>query len=68
MTHKRFEIRVRGPLSEDARNALYGLTVVDAPPETIIIGEVVDESNLHGVLALVRLLDLHLISMQEIPD
>ena len=68
MPHKRFEFRVRGPLSEDAREALYGLAVVDAPPETIIFGEVVDESHLHGVLALVRALDLHLISMHEMPD
>ena len=68
MPHKRFEFRVRGPLSEDAREALYGLAVVDAPPETIIFGEVVDESHLHGVLALVRSLDLHLISMHEMPD
>jgi hypothetical protein len=68
MTHKRFEIRVNGPLSEEARDALYGLTVVDAPPEAIIFGEVVDESHLHGVLALVRSLNLHLISMHEIPD
>jgi hypothetical protein len=68
MTPKRFEFRVHGPVSEDARNALCGLGVVDAPPETIIFGEVVDESHMHGVLALVRSLDLHLISMHEVPD
>jgi hypothetical protein len=66
MTHKRYEFRVHGPLSEDARNALYGLAVVDTPPETIIVGEVVDESHLHGVLALIRSLDLHLLSMHEV--
>jgi hypothetical protein len=67
MTHKRYEFRVHGPLSEDARNALYGLAVVDTSPETIIVGEVVDESHLHGVLALIRSLDLHLLSMHEVP-
>jgi hypothetical protein len=68
MTHRRFEFRVQGPVTEDTRNALCGLAVVDAPPETIIFGEVVDESHLHGVLALIRSLDLHLISMHEVPD
>jgi hypothetical protein len=68
MTAKCFEFRVHGPVSEDARYALCGMEVVDAPLETIIIGEVVDESHMHGVLALVRSLDLHLISMREVPD
>jgi hypothetical protein len=34
----------------------------------IIFGEVIDESHLHGILALVRSLDLHLVSMHEVPD
>jgi hypothetical protein len=68
MTPKRFEFRVHGSLTEEARDALSGLVVVDAPAETIIFGEVMDESHLHGVLALVRSLNLHLISMHEVPD
>jgi hypothetical protein len=66
MTARRFEFRVRGSLSDRTRDEFYGLAVADAPPETIIFGEVVDESHLHGILALVRSLDLHLISMHEI--
>ena len=68
MTHRRFEFRVQGPLSESARRALDGLLIVDAPQEVIILGEVIDESHLHGILALVRSLDLHLVSMYEVPD
>jgi hypothetical protein len=68
MTNRRFEFRVQGTLSEDARREFDGLSVTAAPPETIIFGEVVDESHLHGILALVKSLDLHLVSMQEIPD
>jgi len=68
MTPQRFEFRVYGPVSEDARHALSGLAVVDAPPETIIVGEVMDESHMHGVLALIRSLDLHLVSMHEVQD
>ena len=66
MTARRFEFRVRGSLSDRTRDEFYGLAVADAPRETIIFGEVVDESHLHGILALVRSLDLHLISMHEI--
>jgi hypothetical protein len=68
MTHRRFEFRVQGPLSESARRALDGLVIVDPPQEVIIFGEVIDESHLHGILALVRSLDLHLVSMYEVPD
>ena len=68
ITHRRFEFRVQGSLSESARRALDGLVIVDAPQEVIIYGEVIDESHLHGILALVRSLDLHLVSMYEVPD
>ena len=40
----------------------------DAPPETIIRGEVLDESHLHGVLAMIRTLGLHVVSVQEVPE
>jgi hypothetical protein len=68
MTNRRFEFRVSGTLSDRARREFYGLSVAEAPPETIIFGDVVDESHLHGILALVRSLDLHLISMHEVRD
>jgi hypothetical protein len=67
MTHRTFEFRVHGPVSEGARRALDDLVIVDAPQEVIIFGEVIDESHLHGILALVRSLDLHLVSMHEVP-
>jgi hypothetical protein len=67
MSHRRFEFRVHGPLSEGARCELNGLVIVDAPQEVIIFGEVIDDSHLHGILALVRALDLHLVSMHEVP-
>ena len=68
MTHRHFEFRVQGPLSEGDRSAFEGLLIVDAPQETIIYGDVIDESHLHGILALVRSLNLHLTSMHEVPE
>jgi hypothetical protein len=44
------------------------MTVVDAPPETIICGEIVDESHLHGVLALIQDLGLHIVSVNQVAD
>jgi hypothetical protein len=32
------------------------------------MGEVIDESHLHGILALIRSLDLHMVSMHEVQD
>ena len=37
-----------GLLSERTRGAFPDMTVVDAPPETVILGDVLDESHLHG--------------------
>jgi hypothetical protein len=41
--------------------------MVDAPPETIIVGEVTDEAHLHGVLALIQDLGLHVVAVYEAP-
>jgi hypothetical protein len=50
---RRYEFRVAGRVSERTRGAFPDMSVVDAPPETIIF-EVIDESHLHGVLALIQ--------------
>jgi hypothetical protein len=63
----RYEFRVAGLLSERARGAFPDMTVLHAPPQTIILGEVLDESHLHGVLALIQNLGLHVVSVQEVP-
>jgi hypothetical protein len=43
------------------------MAVRDAPAETIISGDVVDESHLHGVLALIQTLGLRVVSVNEVP-
>jgi hypothetical protein len=63
----RYEFRVAGLVSQRSRCAFPDMTVVDAPPETIIIGEVQDESHLHGVLALIQSLGLRVVSLHEMP-
>ena len=68
MEPRRYGFRVSGLLSERTRGAFPDMTVVDAPPETIILGDVLDESHLHGVLALIQDLGLHVVSVHQIPD
>jgi hypothetical protein len=64
---RQYEFRVVGWLSERSRQAFPDMTVVDAPPETIIRGDVMDDSHLHGVLALIQSLGLRIVSMHEVP-
>jgi hypothetical protein len=71
VSEQRYEFRVTGRLSQRTQDALAdtfsGLTVRHAPPETIIYGPV-DDSHLHGVLALIQSLGLHVVSVHRAPD
>jgi hypothetical protein len=64
----RYEFRVAGRLSDRTLGAFPDMVVVEAAPETIIYGNVVDESHLHGVLALIQDLGLHVVSLHEVPE
>jgi hypothetical protein len=66
MPARRYEFRVAGRLSERAQGAFADMAVNDAPPETIIAGDVIDDSHLHGVLALIQNLGLHVVSVNEV--
>ena len=61
----RYEFRVSGRLSERAQGAFVDMAVHDAPPETVISGEVVDDAHLHGVLAQIQNLGLHVVSVSQ---
>ena len=59
-----YEIRVKGILDEQWSDWLGGLTIVpQANGETLLIGPVVDQSALHGVLDTIHGLNLPLISV-----
>jgi hypothetical protein len=61
-----YQFRVAGSLSDRARGAFPDMVLADAPPETIIYGEVIDEAHLYGVLALLQDLGLHVVSLHEV--
>ena len=66
MTVQRYEFRVAGLVSERTRGAFPDMTVTDAPAETIILGEVLDESHLNAVLALILDLGLRVVSVNQV--
>jgi hypothetical protein len=71
MSQTRYEFRVTGHVSERARHAFgeFGeMHIVPAAPETTIYGDVVDDSHLHGILAMFQNLGLHIVSMHTVSD
>lgn len=63
---RRYEFRVAGLLSERTRGAFPDMTVVDAPPETVIVGDVLDDAHLYGVLGLLQDLGLRLTALRQV--
>ncbi|MCF7551349.1 hypothetical protein [Pseudonocardia sp. WMMC193] len=68
MTSHRYELRIAGHLAPGTREAFEGLTVADAPPETIVRGTLVDDAHLHGLLALIQDLGLEVVAVQRVED
>jgi len=56
-------IRVRGRLSMRLAGAFDGMTLVPRSGATELVGEVVDQTQLHGLLARIRDLGLELESV-----
>ena len=67
MGTRRYEFRVDGRLSEDARTEFVDMRITEAPPQTIIDGEVLDESHLHGILVQFKALGITVVSVHPVP-
>jgi hypothetical protein len=64
-----YEIRVRGVLDPQWSSWFDGLRVEDAGQgESVIVGPVIDQAALHGLLTRIRDLGLPLVSMRVIED
>lgn len=59
-----YRIVIRGRLTERLAIALEGMRLEAGPTETVFIGEIRDQSQLHGLLDRVQDLGLELISVQ----
>jgi hypothetical protein len=60
-------IRVRGRLSRRLATAFAGMTLVPRNGTTDLVGEVVDQAQLHGLLTRIRDLALELESLTIAP-
>jgi hypothetical protein len=61
-----YEIVVRGKLGQRFTAAFGGMTIQTTGRETSLTGEVVDQAHLHGLLARIRALGIHLVSVTPI--
>jgi hypothetical protein len=67
MSDRRYEVRVRGRLSQRAQDAFAGMDVSVVPAETVISGMVHDDDDLFALLSLIQSLGLHVESLQQVP-
>jgi hypothetical protein len=67
MGTRRYEFRVDGGLSEEARAAFVDMRITEAPPQTVIDGEVLDESHLQGIIVQLQVLGITVVSVDPIP-
>jgi hypothetical protein len=67
MGTRRYEFRVDGRLTDEARAAFADMRITEAPPQTIIDGDVMDESHLHGVIAQLQALGITVVSVLPVP-
>jgi hypothetical protein len=63
----RYEIRVDGRLTDEARAAFVDMRINETPPQTVIDGEVLDESHLHGIIVQLHTLGIAVVSVHPIP-
>jgi hypothetical protein len=65
MEPTRYRIAVRGRLTERLGAAFEGLALEPGHEQTVLVGEIRDQSHLYGVLDRVRNLGLELVSVAE---
>ena len=62
-----YRICIRGCVTERLGSALEGMRFEAGATETVFIGEILDQSQLYGLLDRVRDLGLELVSVQPQP-
>ena len=67
MGTRRYEFRVDGRLSDEARAAFVDMRIVETPPQTLLDGDVIDESHLQGIIAQLQALGLTVVSVLPVP-
>lgn len=68
MPSTRYELRIKGRLSADVREDFDEFDLSEAPVETIMLGDVLDDAHLHGVLARLQAYGLQVLSLRSLPE
>jgi hypothetical protein len=68
MSVMRFELRLEGTLSDADKAAFGDVRVTETAPQTIVEADVVDEAQLHGLIALCRRLGITVVSLHQVLD
>jgi hypothetical protein len=63
----RYEFRVDGRLTDEAKADFVDMRISEAPPQTLIDGEVQDESHLHGIIVQLQTLGMTVVSVHPVP-
>jgi hypothetical protein len=63
-----YRIVVRAEIGERFAAAFEGMDVRIADGQTIITGQVIDQSHLHGILDRIHAFGLELVSVQPVPE
>ena len=66
VTTKRYEIVVRGRLSDRFESAFSGLALEPRDGQTALVGEFADQSQLHGALDRIRDFGIELVSINVV--
>ena len=67
-TRAPYRIVTRSELSERYAAAFDGMQMETKDGETILIGEIIDQSHLFGILERINRQGLQLLSVQSLPD
>jgi hypothetical protein len=63
----RYEVRLSGRLSERAQNAFLAMDFRPVPPQTIMFGELKEQSDLCDLLAQCSAMGLEVVSLRRLP-
>jgi hypothetical protein len=64
----RYEIRIKGRLTDSMLAAFEGLTATVEPGETVLQGPVQDQAALYGLLERIQSLGLELVEVRRLPE
>ncbi len=63
-----YEFRIKGRLSDSLCDEFEDFTAAVQPAETVMRGQVRDQSELHGLLERIQSLGLELLEVRRVPE